>query len=159
MKKLREVSIFLSFSLPLPDSAKIVFKKTMNSFAQPINCIYLNPQQSSCVLKRTAMSKRDVFHALSDPTRRAILCLIAAQGMTPNALAKQFDSSRQAVSKHIQILAECDLIVSEQTGRERMYQLNPLSLREVEVWLKQFKQIWETRHAQLDALLANQTPT
>jgi DNA-binding transcriptional ArsR family regulator len=97
--------------------------------------------------------RRDVFQAIADPTRRAILCLIALQAMTPNALAEHFKSSRQAVSKHIQILTECELVRSEQQGREIYYQLNPEKMKEIDQWLEQFRAIWETRFNQLDEVL------
>lgn len=97
--------------------------------------------------------RRDVFQAIADPTRRAILTLIALQAMTPNALAEHFHSSRQAVSKHIKILTECQLVKQEQTGREIYYHLNPKKMKEVAEWLEPFKQLWETRFSQLDAVL------
>lgn len=97
--------------------------------------------------------KRDIFQAIADPTRRAILVLIAAQAMTPNALADHFDISRQATSKHIRILNECGLLAQEKTGREIYYQLKLEKMREVDVWLEQFRTLWETRYSQLDDLL------
>jgi len=99
--------------------------------------------------------RRDVFQAIADPTRRAIISLIAFQPMTPNALADHFDSSRQAVSKHIQVLAECDLIKQEQSGREIYYQLNLKKLKEVDKWLTPFREMWEARFNQLDNVLKN----
>lgn len=98
--------------------------------------------------------KRDIFQAIADPTRRAILSLIALHAMTPNALAEHFDSSRQAVSKHIQVLVECDLVQQHQEGREIYYHLNPKKMKEIDAWLEQFRKIWETRFDQLDKLLA-----
>lgn len=97
--------------------------------------------------------RRDVFQAIADPTRRAILTLIALQAMTPNALAEHFDSSRQAVSKHIKILTECRLVKQELTGREIYYHLNPKKMKEVSDWLEPFRQLWETRFNQLDNVL------
>ena len=97
--------------------------------------------------------RRDVFQAIADPTRRAILGLIALQAMTPNALAEHFNSSRQAVSKHIQILTECEIVRSEQQGREIYYHLNIDKMKEIDKWLEQFRKIWETRFSQLDDLL------
>lgn len=97
--------------------------------------------------------RRDVFQAIADPTRRAILTLIALQAMTPNALAEHFDSSRQAVSKHIKILTECELVKQEQTGREIYYHLNPKKMKEVADWLEPFRQMWENRFAKLDNVL------
>jgi DNA-binding transcriptional ArsR family regulator len=98
--------------------------------------------------------RRDVFQAIADPTRRAILGLIALQAMTPNALAEHFNSSRQAVSKHIQILTECQLVRQEQQGREIYYHLNPDKIKEIDNWLEQFKKIWETSFNQLDEVLS-----
>ncbi len=97
--------------------------------------------------------RRDIFQAIADPTRRAILVLIASQAMTPNALAEHFNTSRQAVSKHIQILTECDLVQSEQQGREIYYKLDIEKMKEIDMWLEQFRKIWETRFSQLDILL------
>lgn len=97
--------------------------------------------------------RRDIFQAIADPTRRAILLLIAAQALTPNAIADHFASSRQAVSKHIKILAECELLKQEQVGREIYYQLNPIRMKEIDTWLEQFRTIWEDRFNQLDNVL------
>jgi DNA-binding transcriptional ArsR family regulator len=97
--------------------------------------------------------KRDVFQAIADPTRRAILCLLAVQAMTPNALAGHFDSSRQAVSKHIQVLVECELLEQQQRGREIYYHLNPKRMGEIESWLQGFKGLLEKRFTQLDEVL------
>ena len=99
--------------------------------------------------------RRDVFQAIADPTRREILSMVSFQPMTPNALAEHFDSSRQAVSKHIQILAECDLIKQEQSGREIYYHLNLKKLKEVDKWLAPFRNLWQTRFNQLDTVLKN----
>jgi DNA-binding transcriptional ArsR family regulator len=99
--------------------------------------------------------RRDVFQAIADPTRRAILGLLAAQAMTPNALADNFNSSRQAISKHIKILTECQLVTQEQTGREIYYYFNAKKLKEVDKWLQQFRAQWDTRFSQLDTLLKN----
>src|SRR5688572_29810964 len=97
--------------------------------------------------------RRDVFQAIADPTRRAILLLIATQAMTPNALAEHFHSTRQAVSKHIKILTECQLVKQEQTGREIYYHLNPKKLKVVSDWLEGFRHITESRYSQLDNVL------
>ena len=98
--------------------------------------------------------RRDIYQAIADPTRRAILSLIAVSAMTPNALAEHFDSSRQAVSKHIRILTECQLIKQEQSGREIYYHFNPKKMQEIDNWLAQFRKIWETRFNQLDTVLS-----
>ena len=97
--------------------------------------------------------RRDVFQAIADPTRRAILSLIALQAMTPNAVAEHFNSSRQAVSKHIKILTECKLVKQEQSGREIYYHFNPSKLKEVDKWLDPFRKTWEDRFSSLDNVL------
>ncbi|MDP1725221.1 MAG: metalloregulator ArsR/SmtB family transcription factor [Bacteroidota bacterium] len=97
--------------------------------------------------------RRDVFQAIADPTRRAIISLIALQAMTPNALAAHFDTTRQAVSKHLRILTECELIKQEHQGREIYYQLEIKKMKEIDKWLEQFRKIWENRFSQLDHLL------
>ncbi|MCH5600037.1 ArsR/SmtB family transcription factor [Niabella ginsengisoli] len=98
--------------------------------------------------------RRDVFQAIADPTRRAIIALIALQAMTPNALAEHFDTTRQAVSKHLRILTECELIKPEQQGREIYYTLEIEKMKEIDKWLEQFRKIWESRFNQLDNLLS-----
>lgn len=97
--------------------------------------------------------RRDVFQALADPTRRAILLLLASQAMTPNAIAEEFHTSRQAVSKHIQMLTECELVKQEHQGREIYYSLEIDKMKEIDKWLEQFKKIWETKFNQLDKVL------
>ena len=97
--------------------------------------------------------RRDVFQAVADPTRRAIIALLALQAMTPNAIADNFNTTRQAVSKHLRILTECELIVQEQKGREIYYSLEVSKMKEIDLWLEQFRKIWETRFNQLDHLL------
>jgi DNA-binding transcriptional ArsR family regulator len=98
--------------------------------------------------------RRDIFQAIADPTRRAIITLIAVQAMTPNALAEHFDSTRQAVSKHLRILTECELITQKQQGREIYYQLEVEKMKEIDKWLDQFRKIWEARFDQLDQILS-----
>lgn len=99
--------------------------------------------------------RRDIFQAIADPSRRAIIALIALQAMTPNAIAEHFDTSRQAVSKHLRILTECELVIPEQRGREIYYQLEINKMKEIDKWLEQFRKIWEKRFNQLDTLLTN----
>jgi DNA-binding transcriptional ArsR family regulator len=101
------------------------------------------------------MMRRDVFQAIADPTRRAILGLIALQAMTPNALAEHFDTSRQAVSKHIKILSECQLVQQEENGREIYYHIKPQKLKEIDNWLEPFRKIWDDRFDRLDSVLTN----
>ncbi len=98
--------------------------------------------------------RRDIFQAIADPTRRAIIALIALQAMTPNALAYNFNSTRQAVSKHLKILTECELIKQEHQGREIYYSLEIEKMKEIDNWLSQFREIWETRFNQLDDVLS-----
>lgn len=97
--------------------------------------------------------RRDIFQAIADPTRRAIITLIALQAMTPNAIAEHFDTTRQAVSKHLRILTECELVKQEQKGREIYYQLEIDKMKEIDKWIEQFREIWENRFNQLDNLL------
>ncbi|WP_166332862.1 ArsR/SmtB family transcription factor [Sphingobacterium chungjuense] len=98
-------------------------------------------------------SRRDVFQAIADPTRRAIILLLTAGALTPNAIAEHFNSSRQAVSKHLQILNECDIVRQEQQGREINYHLNAEKVKDIEKWLDQFKQLLTQRFHQLDNVL------
>ncbi|MDB5010348.1 MAG: winged helix-turn-helix transcriptional regulator, partial [Mucilaginibacter sp.] len=98
--------------------------------------------------------KPDIFQAIADPTRRAILTLIAIQALTPNAMAEKFDTTRQAVSKHIKVLRECELIKPEHSGREIYYHFNEKKIKEFDNWLAQFRQIWEIQFNQLDELLS-----
>ena len=96
---------------------------------------------------------RDIFQAIADPTRREILSLIASKKMTPNSIAEKFSSSRQAVSKHIKILIECDLLNQEKVGREIYYEFNPEKIKQVDDWVEQFRKLWEDKFNQLDKLL------
>jgi DNA-binding transcriptional ArsR family regulator len=108
---------------------------------QPFGCIIFS------------VMKRDVFQAIADPTRRAIIALIALHAMTPNAIAEYFDTTRQAVSKHLRILTECELIVQEHKGREIYYSLEIEKMKEIDEWLEQYRKIWETRFEQLGEVL------
>ena len=98
--------------------------------------------------------RRDIFQAIADPTRRGIIALLALQAMTPNALAEHFHTTRQAVSKHLRILTECELVKQEHQGREIYYQLEIEKMKEIDKWLEQYRKIWETRFTQLDDVLA-----
>ena len=97
--------------------------------------------------------RRDVFQAIADPTRRAIIALIAIQAMTPNVISEHFDTTRQTISKHLRILTECQLVKQEHQGREIYYQLEGDKIKEIDKWVAQFRQIWEGRYNQLDDLL------
>jgi DNA-binding transcriptional ArsR family regulator len=98
--------------------------------------------------------RRDIFQAIADPTRRAIIALIALHAMTPNAIAENFNATRQSISKHLRILSECELVKQEQQGREIYYTLEIEKMKEIDHWLKQYRKIWETRFNQLDGVLA-----
>jgi DNA-binding transcriptional ArsR family regulator len=98
--------------------------------------------------------RRDVFQAIADPTRRAILGLVALGAMTPGAIAEKFDSSRQTISKHIQILTECALLNQTQSGREIHYHFNPKKMKEVADWLAPYQKMWETRFDEIGDLLS-----
>ncbi len=104
--------------------------------------------------KSFTQMRRDIFQALADPTRRAILVLLATQAMTPNAIAEEFHTSRQAVSKHIQMLTECELVNQEQRGREIYYSLEIEKMKEIDKWMEQIKKNWEKQFNQLDKVLA-----
>jgi len=99
-------------------------------------------------------TRRDIFQAIADPTRRAIVALIAMNAMTPNALAEHFNTSRQAVSKHIKILTECELLKQEQQGREIYYSLEIEKMKEIDKWLDRVRKSWEIQFNQLDTLLS-----
>jgi DNA-binding transcriptional ArsR family regulator len=98
--------------------------------------------------------RRDIFQAIADPTRRAIIALIALQAMTPNTIAENFNATRQSISKHLRILTECELVTQEQQGREIYYSLEINKMKEIDKWLEQYRKIWETRFNQLDKVLS-----
>ncbi len=97
--------------------------------------------------------RRDPFQAIADPTRRAILVLLASQTLTAGAIANNFDVARPTISKHMQILTECELIESNQQGREIFYTLKADKMKEIDQWMEQFRKIWEDRYSQLDQFL------
>ena len=97
--------------------------------------------------------RRDIFQAIADPTRRAIILLIASHAMTPNEIAAHFETTRQAISKHLRILMEFQLVKQEQNGREIYYQLEVSKMKQIDKWLDQFKKIWESRFNELDQVL------
>lgn len=132
-------------------------------FLQGGHCIIKNnrvlfAQLNGCIIfavkwLRKMEFRRDVFQAIADPTRRAILGLVALQAMTPGAIADNFASKRQTISKHIQILYECDLLRQTQKGREIHYQINALKMKEIADWIAPYKQLWESRFDALEDLL------
>lgn len=97
--------------------------------------------------------RRDVFQAISDPTRRAILLLVASQTMTAGAIAANFDTARPTVSKHLQILTECDLLERAQNGREIFYQINATKMREVADFIEPFREMWDDRFNKLESVM------
>ncbi|HCX22534.1 MAG: transcriptional regulator [Flammeovirgaceae bacterium] len=97
--------------------------------------------------------RRDVFQAIADPTRRAILMLLATQTMTAGAIAGNFDSARPTISKHLQILSECELLQQDQQGREVHYQLNPKKIKEIADFIEPFRQLWDDRLNKLEAIM------
>ena len=97
--------------------------------------------------------RRDIFQAIADPTRRAILGLVALQAMTPGAIAENFNSSRQTISKHIQILTECQLLTQQQTGREIFYHFNPNKMKEVADFIEPFRKMWDDRFDKLETIM------
>ena len=102
--------------------------------------------------------RRDVFQAIADPTRRAILTLLALHAMTPTAIAGHFDSSRQTISKHIQILTECELLKQEQSGREILYHLNPAKMKEIADFIEPFRNSWDDRFNKLESVMKAYKP-
>ena len=97
--------------------------------------------------------RRDVFQAIADPTRRAILVLVASQSMTAGAIASNFDTARPTVSKHLQILTECELLTQEQNGREILYHLNPQKMKEIANFIEPFRKMWDERFNQLENVM------
>ncbi|HEY0670226.1 MAG TPA: metalloregulator ArsR/SmtB family transcription factor [Sphingobacteriaceae bacterium] len=97
--------------------------------------------------------RRDVFQAIADPTRRAILTLVTLQALTPSAIAENFDSSRQTISKHIQILTECELLKQEQSGREIYYHLNPRKMKQIADFIEPFRKMWDDRFNKLESIM------
>src|SRR4030095_3450257 len=97
--------------------------------------------------------RRDVFQAIADPTRRDILVLVASQSMTAGAIAANFDSARPTVSKHLQILTECELLEQEQNGREMYYHLNPKKIKEIADFVEPFREMWDERFSKLEAVM------
>lgn len=102
--------------------------------------------------------RRDVFQAIADPTRRAIMTLVALQAMTPTAIAENFESSRQTISKHIQILTECELLKQDQQGREILYHLNAKKMKEVADFIEPFRNMWDDRFNKLESIMKNYKP-
>jgi DNA-binding transcriptional ArsR family regulator len=103
-------------------------------------------------------TRRDIFQAIADPTRRAILSLVALQAMTPGAIADSFDSARQTISKHIQILTECQLLKQDQSGREIYYHFNPNKMKEIAEWLLPFAKLWDDRFNKLETIMKKYKP-
>jgi DNA-binding transcriptional ArsR family regulator len=102
--------------------------------------------------------RRDVFQAIADPTRRAILLLVASQSMTAGAIAANFDTARPTVSKHLQILTECELLEPEQNGREISYHLNPAKIREIADFIEPFRKMWDERSNKLETVMKKFKP-
>ncbi|WP_130736025.1 helix-turn-helix transcriptional regulator [Flavobacterium sp. J27] len=100
--------------------------------------------------------RRDVFQAIADPTRRAIITLLTVNAMTPSAIAENFDSSRQTISKHIQILTECEIVAQEQKGREIYYRLNPEGMKEIAEFIEPFRKFWDDRFNKLETIMKQQ---
>ncbi|HZV68574.1 MAG TPA: metalloregulator ArsR/SmtB family transcription factor [Saprospiraceae bacterium] len=97
--------------------------------------------------------RRDVFQAIADPTRRAILLLVATQAMTAGTIASNFDTARPTVSKHLQILTECELLTPEQNGREIYYHLNAKNMKEIADFIEPFRRMWEDRFNKLESIM------
>ena len=102
--------------------------------------------------------RRDVFQAIADPTRRAILLLLATQSLTAGAIAANFDTARPTVSKHLSILTECELLKQEQTGREIYYHINAKNMKAIADFIEPFRRMWDDRFNKLEALMKNYLP-
>src|SRR6476469_3640774 len=102
--------------------------------------------------------RRDVFQAIADTTRRTILLLVASQSMTAGAIASNFDTARPTVSKHLQILTECELLKQEQDGREMYYHLNPRKMKEIAEFIEPFRKMWDDRFNKLEAIMKQYQP-
>jgi DNA-binding transcriptional ArsR family regulator len=103
--------------------------------------------------------RRDVFQAIADPTRRAILLLLTTQSMTAGAIASNFETARPTVSKHLQILTECELLKQEQKGREMYYQFNPKKMKEIADFIEPFRKMWDERFNKLETVMKNYKPS
>jgi DNA-binding transcriptional ArsR family regulator len=101
--------------------------------------------------------RRDVFQAIADPTRRAILLLLASQSMTAGAIASNFDTARPTVSKHLQILTECELLTQEQNGREIYYLINARKMKQVAEFIEPFRLMWDSRFNKLESVMKKYT--
>src|SRR5665213_2679961 len=97
--------------------------------------------------------RRDVFQAIADPTRRAILLLVASQALTAGAIAANFGTARPTVSKHLQILTECELLEQKQTGREIYYYINAKKMKQVADFIEPFRNMWDDRFNKLEAIM------
>ena len=131
-----------------PTSLSACVKKLKKFIAQSYSCVYICSH-----ITAQMKSRRDVFQAIADPTRRAILTLLAVQALTPGAVADNFKSSRQTISKHIQILAECDLLNQEQSGREIFYYVNARKMKEVADFIEPFRKMWDDRFNKLEIIM------
>lgn len=102
--------------------------------------------------------RRDPFQAIADPTRRAILVLLVSHAMTAGAIAKNFDSARPTISKHLQILTECELLEQEQNGRKVYYHLNPQKIKEIADFIEPFRNMWDDRFNKLESIMKSHQP-
>ncbi|MFD2036811.1 ArsR/SmtB family transcription factor [Belliella marina] len=102
--------------------------------------------------------RRDVFQAIADPTRRAILFLLTTQSLTAGIIASNFDTARPTVSKHLQILTECELVKQEQQGREIYYHLNLDKMKEIADFIEPFRKLWDDRFNKLEQVMKNYKP-
>lgn len=102
--------------------------------------------------------RRDVFQAIADPTRRAILLLVTTQSMTAGTIASNFGTARPTVSKHLKILMECELLQQTQNGREIHYTINAKKMREVADFIEPFRKMWDDRFNKLESIMKNYKP-
>ncbi len=97
--------------------------------------------------------RRDVFQAIADPTRRAILLLLTSQSLTAGAIAANFHTARPTVSKHLQILTECELLKQEQNGREMYYHINAKKMKQIDDFIEPFRKMWDDRFNKLETIM------
>lgn len=97
--------------------------------------------------------RRDVFQAIADPNRRAILGMLAESQLNLNQVAENFDITRSAVSQHMKILTECGLVVIHQKGRERYCEAKMEKLSEISEWLDQYKKFWNNKFDAMEIAL------
>lgn len=136
---------------PIPDPLlKIIFLKNFKINLRKSKLAYIFARNYLRIMKQT----RDIFQAIADPTRRQIIGMLARKSLNVNAIAREFDITRQAVSLHVQFLNDCGLIVIKQQGRERYCEARLAKLNEVTDWVNQYRKYWDNKFDSLEGYLA-----